>query len=84
MRNGRVRAFQIIGLILALGVSMSADAGLFGLFGGSDKWKEEVQLSDGRIITIGRETIRERGGDEWACNRSGTKPKQCPIQFAYV
>jgi hypothetical protein len=31
---------------------------------GSEKWKEEVQLSDGRIIVVERETIRERGGDE--------------------
>lgn len=69
-------------LLLMMGVSMSADAGLFGLFGGSEKWKEEVQLNDGRIIIIEREQINESGGDEWALNRSGTKPKEYRIRFA--
>lgn len=50
-------------------------------FGGSEKWKEEVQLSDGRIIVIQRETIREGGGDEIVANRSGTKPKETRIRF---
>lgn len=62
---------------------MNAEAGLFGLFGGSEKWKEEVQLNDGRIIVIDRETIRESGGDEWAFNRTGTKPKEYRIRFEY-
>jgi len=47
----------------------------------TEKWKEEVQLSDGRIIVVERETVRERGGDEWASNRSGTKPKEYRIRF---
>jgi len=72
-----------LGLILMMGVSMSADAGFFGLFGGSAKWKEEVQLSDGRIIVIEREQINESGGDEWASNRSGTKPKEYRIRLEY-
>ncbi|MDK9705615.1 MAG: hypothetical protein OEL83_01075 [Desulforhopalus sp.] len=50
-------------------------------FGGSEKWKEEVQLSDGRIIVIHRETIREGGGDEISINSSGSKPKEHRIQF---
>ena len=62
-----------------MGISMSAEAGLFGLFGGSNKWKEEVQLSDGRIITVERELLSEAGGDEWASNRSGSKPKEYRI-----
>lgn len=62
--------------LMILGGGMSACAG------GSAKWKEEVQLSDGRIIVVERETIRERGGDEWASNRSGTKPKEYRIRFA--
>lgn len=53
-----------------------------GCAGGSAKWKEEVQLSDGRTIVVEREIIRERGGDEWASNRSGTKPKEYRIRFA--
>lgn len=54
MSNGHslLRAFKIIGLILTLGVSMSADAGLFG-FGG-DSWKEEVLLHDGSKIIVER------------------------------
>lgn len=39
------------GLILMMGVSMSADAGLFGR---SKGWKEEVQLHDGRVLLIER------------------------------
>lgn len=69
------------GLLLMMGISMNADARLLG-FGG-DSWKEEVQLSDGRVIVIERETIRESGGDEWAFNRSGTKPKEYRIRFEY-
>jgi hypothetical protein len=48
-----LRLFNTIGLILTLGVSMSADAGLFGLFGGKS-WKEEVLLHDGRKIIAER------------------------------
>lgn len=70
-----LKAFSTIGLILTLGVSMSA-------CGGSENWKEEVQLSDGRIIVVDRELIREAGGDEWASNRSGSKPKEYRIRFA--
>lgn len=46
------RIFRIVGLVLTLGVSMSADAGLFG-FGG-DSWKEEVLLHDGSKIIVKR------------------------------
>lgn len=41
-----------LGLLLMMGVSMSADAGLFG-FGG-DSWKEEVLLHDGSKIIVKR------------------------------
>ena len=41
-----------LGLVLMMGVSMSADAGLFG-FGG-DSWKEEVLLHDGSKIIAKR------------------------------
>lgn len=63
-----------LGLILMMGVSMSACSG-------STKWKEEVQLGDGHVIVVERETIREGGGDEWAFNRSGSKPKEYRIRF---
>ncbi len=54
MSNGHslLKAFSIIGLILSLGVSMGANAGLFG-FGG-DSWKEEVLLHDGSKIIVKR------------------------------
>ncbi|MDO8742741.1 MAG: hypothetical protein Q7J45_04425 [bacterium] len=64
-----------LGLLLMMGASMSACGT------GSQKWKEEVQLSDGRIIVVDREAVHERGGDEWASNRSGTKPKEYRIRF---
>jgi hypothetical protein len=37
------------------------------------KWKEQVQLSDGRVIVVEREAIYVGGGDELAVNRSGKK-----------
>lgn len=63
--------------LMILGGGMSACAG------GSAKWKEEVQLSDGRIIVIEREMITEGGGDEWASNQGGSKPKEYRIRFAH-
>jgi hypothetical protein len=60
---------------------------IFGLFATlfypfDTNWKEEVQLSDGKVIVVERELIRGGGGDEWAANPSGTKPKEYRIQFA--
>ncbi|MDX1253599.1 MAG: hypothetical protein IDH49_15375 [Gammaproteobacteria bacterium] len=54
MRNGRLSAFKAIGLILTLGVSMSACAK------STFTWKEEVLLHDGSKIIITRSV--ERGG----------------------
>lgn len=65
-----------LGFLLVMWMSMSACGS------SSQKWKEEVQLSDGRIIVVDRELVYERGGDEWASNRSGTKPKEYRIRFA--
>ncbi len=47
-----LKAFSTVGLILLLGASMNANAGLFGLGGSS--WKEEVQLHDGQKIIVER------------------------------
>ncbi len=60
MNNGHslLKAFSTISLILTLGVSMNAGAGLFG-FGGT-RWKEEVLLHDGSKIIVERSV--ERGG----------------------
>jgi len=63
-----------LGFLLMMGASMSACGT------GSQKWKEEVQLSDGRIIVVDRDLVYERGGDEWASNRGGTKPKEYLIR----
>ena len=54
MNNGHslLKAFKTIGLILTLGVSMNAEAGLFGL--GGDSWKEEVLLHDGSKLIVKR------------------------------
>ena len=70
------KTLKTIGLALILGVSFTACGA------GSIKWKEEVQLSDGKIIIVERETIYERGGDEWASNRGGSKANEERIQFA--
>lgn len=54
MRTHQLWLKQItkLGFLLMMGVSMSADAGLFG-FGG-DSWKEEVLLHDGSKIIVKR------------------------------
>ena len=70
-----LKVFKRFGLVLILGASMTACGA------GSIKWKEEVQLSDGKIIVVERETIYERGGDEWASNRGGSKAKEERIRF---
>jgi hypothetical protein len=57
-RHGLVQLCSTISLVLTLGVSMSANAGLLG-FGG-ESWKEEVLLHDGSKIIVER-TV-ERGG----------------------
>jgi hypothetical protein len=51
-------------LILNLGVVTVTACGFMG-FGDTAKWKEEVQLNDGRIIVVERERLIESGGDEW-------------------
>jgi hypothetical protein len=75
-RQTLLKRITKMGLILMMGVSMNACSS-------SEHWKEEVQLSDGRIIVVERERLGERGGDEWASNRSGTKPKEYRIRFAH-
>lgn len=79
MRTHQLWLKQItkLGFLLMMGVSMSA-CGF-----GSEKWKEEVQLGDGRVIVVEREMLTEAGGDEWAINRSGIKPKVYRIRFEH-
>jgi len=67
--------------ILLLGIAAISACGFFGVGGGTERWKEEVRLSDGRIIVVEREMLREGGGGEWAHNRSLSKPKQYVIRF---
>lgn len=53
-----------------------------GFFGpGKNRWKEEVQLTDGRVIVIVQEVIRGYGGDEILRNPIGTRPKDNIIRF---
>lgn len=70
-----------LGFLLAMGVSMGADAGLFGL--GGDSWKEEVLLHDGQKIIVKRSQTyggysepasRERSlaEEEWVFQIPGT------------
>ena len=64
-----------LGFLLMMGLAMTACGA------GNKKWKEEVQLNDGKVIVVERESIYESGGDEWASNRSGTKIKAYHIRF---
>lgn len=70
-----LKVFKTISLGLILGASLTACGA------GSEKWKEEVLLSDGKVIVVERELVLERGGDEWASNRRGVKPKERHIRF---
>ena len=58
MRANHQRLKQItkVGFLLMMGVSMNADAGLFGL--GSTSWKEEVLLHDGSKVIVDRSVAR--------------------------
>jgi hypothetical protein len=49
--NGLMKQITKLGLFLMMGVSMNADAGLFGH---TMSWKEEVLLHDGQIIVAER------------------------------
>ena len=64
-----------LGLLLMMGLTMTACGA------GSIKWKEEVQLSDGKVIVVERELITKGGGDEWASNSGGVMPKEYHIEF---
>lgn len=46
-------------------------------------WQEEVQLSDGRIIVVERETLRVSGGDELAHGGSGSRPMEYRIRLSH-
>jgi hypothetical protein len=50
-QNGMMKRIVKLGLVLLLGTSISACAGLFGNSAG---WKEEVQLHDGRALLVER------------------------------
>lgn len=65
-----------LGLILMVGVSMNASAGLFGL--GGTSWKEEVLLHNGQKIIVKRSV--ERGGR----HETGQQPpiKEQSLAFA--
>lgn len=67
--------------LIAFVLILIAGACLVACGSGSERWQEEVQLSDGRVIVVERELILEAGGDEWASNRSGSKPKEDRIRF---
>ncbi|MET0981660.1 MAG: hypothetical protein ABWY02_06135 [Telluria sp.] len=64
--------------ILLLAASLS----VCGCRPASQQWGEEVELSDGRVIVIERESILESGGDEWVLNRAGVKLKEIRLRFA--
>jgi hypothetical protein len=56
--NGYIKPLAKLGLLLMMGMSLSAGAGFLG-FGGTS-WKEEVLLHDGSKIIVSRSV--ERGG----------------------
>jgi hypothetical protein len=71
---------KLVTLIVLCGMAMSVVAGLRSPR--EMKWSEEVLLGDGKVIVVEREMIYERGGNEWASNRGGYKPKKYRLRFA--
>jgi hypothetical protein len=76
---GKQRTLLLIFSILALGTAIMC---LFGCMrcAGTEKWREEVQLSDGRVIVVERETVWVGGGGEIVTS-PGVKPKEYRIRF---
>ena len=52
--NGMMKQLARLGVMLMVGVTMNANAGLFGFGSSTMSWKEEVQLHDGHIIVAER------------------------------
>lgn len=78
MKKGTTMKHWLLAIsLMILGGSMSACTGTSDV-----SWKEEVQLSDGRVIVVEREAIYVGGGDEWASNRGGGKIDEERIRFA--
>ncbi|THF66242.1 hypothetical protein E6C76_05200 [Pseudothauera nasutitermitis] len=74
LRTGWKKKLVVLGVLLLLALGI-------GVCTSPHSWREEVQLSDGRVIVIERKLLMEGGGNELAVNRSGTKPKQYVIRF---
>jgi hypothetical protein len=66
---------RILGLLLLLAATMLAGCSR------TVTWKEEVQLSDGRVIVVERETLRVSGGAGFADGGSGSRPKERRIRL---
>jgi len=80
--NNKTSISIIVSLVFIVMLVTSITAcGFLGIGGGTQKWKEEVKLSDGRIIVVERKIVNESGGGEWASNRGGLKPKEDYIWF---
>ena len=72
-----LKIFKSISLALILATTLSACGE------GNINWKEEVQLSDGKVIEVQRDAIYVGGGGEWASNRSLSKINEYRIRFEY-
>lgn len=72
-----LKFFKTTLLTLFLGLSVTACGA------GSIKWKEEVRLSDGKVIVVERDAIYVAGGAEWASNPSGSKINEYRVRFEY-
>ena len=79
---GVKRVKTAIFLLMSI-LTLGGAIGCMSLFPPTEKWKEEVQLSDGRIIVVERELEFKRGGGELARNRRGIKPAEYRIRFVY-
>lgn len=75
------RVVVLFVVVLALGVTYINACGFLGI-GGTEKWKEELKLSDGRTIVIERKTENERVASDRSLTGS-LKPKEDYIWFVH-
>lgn len=74
------KEIDLISVFIFLSISCMSACGFLGI-GATEKWKEEVQLSNGQTIVIERKIINEMGGGEIVSNPSGLKPREYRMRF---
>jgi hypothetical protein len=83
LRGGEMKFFQTFLAYFSFSMMGMTLISVSGCSPGTSKWREEVMLSDGRVIVVERETQFEQGGGEIVLNPGGIKPKEHRIRFTH-